>query len=208
MIGWQSLAREYEQKNFPPTRRLDLQAEGPATARQRALRWIQMWAHELPGAELLLVTERVARPGSGPGPVSRAVESLLRELDGGLIEWWQEFGMGSMALRIAEYPERFAAESDVDRPSSSKEEGDGRTPETAGVVTLAPEDDIPPELLPAARRAAELRREREGLSVGVSELVLREVWLSAQALAMEERVGFDHAVGRLLAEEERLAYGD
>jgi hypothetical protein len=62
VAGLHDLAREYEAQRFPPTRRLDLHAEGPQVARDRALHWIQSFAHEQPGAELLLIVERGGRP--------------------------------------------------------------------------------------------------------------------------------------------------
>ncbi|HST62916.1 MAG TPA: hypothetical protein VLK84_29685, partial [Longimicrobium sp.] len=74
------LSREYEARHFPPTRRLDLQGEGPETARQRALRYIQSFAHEQPGAELLLIVERGRKPGGRRGPIRTSVEALLDEL--------------------------------------------------------------------------------------------------------------------------------
>src|SRR5690349_8140214 len=152
------LAREYEARHYPPTRRLDLQAEGPEGARERAMRWIQSFAHVEPGADLLLVVERV-RPGRGKGPVRIAVERLLEDLNGGLIEWWQPFADGSLALRVARDPRRFPG-----GPAKPKTPpGEGRSPETAGATYLDPTADIPPDLLPIATRAAELRRSREGL---------------------------------------------
>ncbi len=205
MGGWQQLARQYEQRNFPPTRRLDLQAEGPDTARSRALRWIQMWAHELPGAELLLVVDRVKGSRSRSSPVRRSIESLLDDISGGLIEWWQEFGEGSIALRIAAYPDISATRSVEPEPVDLAGD-DGRTRETAGVAFPDAEDDIPPELLSLAERAAELRRAREGLSVGLLGVVLRQVWISAQAIAMTERLTFEGGLRRILATEERQAY--
>ena len=54
MARLDDLAREYEARRFPPTRRLDVHGEGPTAARDRALRWIQMHAHENPGTERLL----------------------------------------------------------------------------------------------------------------------------------------------------------
>lgn len=196
------LFREYEARHYPPTRRLDLQGEGPATARERALRWIQTFAHEQPGADLLLVLERGKRVQPRKGPVRQAVEGLLGELRGKLLEWWQPFGPGSIALRVSREPRMFRERE------PAPEEGDGRTPETAGAAYLAPEEDIPAEFLPLARRAAELRRTREGLAVSLSEVVLREVWVEAQVAAMTEGEGFDEALRRIVAEEEGRAYGD
>lgn len=197
------LAREYEARHFPPTRRLDLQGEGPDTARQRALRWIQTFAHEQPGSDLLLVVERNGGR-SGASPVRRSVERLLEQLDGGLIDGWGEFGPGSIALRIADEP-RFAPTPEPKRENPKEE---GRTPETAGAAPLSPEADIPPELLPLARRAAELRRTREALSVGLLEVVLRKLWIEAQAAAMSEETDWGVALEEILREEERLAYAE
>jgi hypothetical protein len=194
------LAREYEARHFPPTRRLDLQGEGPDTARQRALRWIQTFAHEDPGAELLLVVERGSRHGR-KGPVRVAVERMLEELRGGLIDWWQPFAEGSLALRVARDPRRWHARA-------PELEGDGRTPETAGAAYVPAEDDIPDDLLPLARRVAELRRTREGLGVSLLSVVMRQVWIQAQAAAMGERITFGDALTRILREEEAKLYED
>jgi hypothetical protein len=198
------LFREYEARHYPPARRLDLQGEGPATARERTLRWIQMFAHEQPGAELLLVLERGRRVQTRKTPVRLAVEGLLGELTGRLVEWWQPFGPGTVALRISRDPGMFRAEPR--EPEAA--EGEGRTPETAGAAYLSPEADIPEELLPLARRAAELRRTREGLSVALMEVVLKGVWIEAQAAAMSEGGSFEEALRRINAEEEARAYGD
>jgi hypothetical protein len=195
------LAREYEARRFPRTNRLDLHGEGPETARERALRWIQSQAHEQPGAELLLVVERGGRPGRAPGPVRRAVEQLLVRLTGGLIDWWQPFGTGSLALRLSDEPRLVPFRE----PTAPDPRDEGRTPETAGAVTIEVAADIPPELLPLARRAAELRRAREGGPVAAAELLLARLWLEAQARAMDERLSFEGALERILAEEERLA---
>lgn len=191
------LSREYEARHFPPTRRLDLQGEGPETARQRALRWIQSFAHEQPGAELLLIVERGRKPGSRRGPVRAAVEVLLDELKGGLIEWWQPFAEGSLALRIAAEPRRWVAPGP--RPEDPTE---GRTDETAGRAYLHPEADIPEELRPLARRVAELRRTREGQAVGLMDVVLREIWIEAQAAAMTDRTDWDTALRAIARREE------
>jgi hypothetical protein len=201
--GLGDLAREYEAKHFPITRRLDLHGEGPEAARERALRWIQSYAHEEPGQELLLVVERGGRPGHRATPVRLAVEALLRELEGRLIDWWQPFGPGSLALRVSEYPRMRAL-----RPETAPPEGDGRTPETAGAAPLALHHDIPPELLDTARLAAELRRSREDISVGMMDAVLRRVWIEAQATAMEERIGFDVALARILDDERSRAVAE
>lgn len=199
MSGWGELAREYEARRFPPTRRLDLHGEGPAAARERALRWIQSRAHEAPGDELLLVVERGRARHRPPTPVRRAVESLLRELEGRLIEWWQIFGEGSLALRIADRPTMFVPEPAA--PPAPPD--DGRTAETAGAAVLATHHDIPAELLETARLAAELRRSREGLSVGLLEVLLRRIWIEAQADAMERAMPVETALDAVLAAERR-----
>ncbi|HEX7241002.1 MAG TPA: hypothetical protein VF263_12090 [Longimicrobiaceae bacterium] len=205
MAHLNDLYREYESRHYPPTRRLDLQGEGPATARDRALRWIQTFAHEQPGAELLLVLERGRREAAHrKSAVRLAVEGMLNELSGKLVEWWQPFGPGSIALRIARDPGMFAP--GPQRPGAAP--GDGRTPETAGQKYLPPEADIPDELLPLARRAADLRRTREGLSVSIQEVVLKGVWIEAQAAAMGERTSFEEALRRIVRAEEQLALED
>jgi hypothetical protein len=203
MAGFEHLTREYEARRYPPARRLDVHGEGPAVARDRALRWIQSHAHEEPGAELLLVVERGARPGRPAGPVRQSVEWLLRDLEGGLIAWWGPFANGSLALRIA-YEPRMVAPS---RATTTPDPTEGRTPETASAAQPPPAADIPPELLPLASQVAELRRDREGLSVGLLEVVLRRVWIEAQATAMDERIPFETALDRLL-ERERTARVD
>lgn len=197
MADWRDLSREYEARRFPESRRLDLHGEGPAMARERALRWIQSYAHEEPGQELLLIVERGRRPGRPPSAVRRAVERLLGELQGRLIEWWQDFGTGGLALRIAEHPQM------VLPGAPARQEGEGRTPETAGAAPLAVQHDIPDDLLDLASRVAEARRDREGLSLGLMDVVLRRVWIEAQAAAMGERVSFERALERLLEEEVR-----
>jgi hypothetical protein len=190
------LMREYERAHFPADRRLDLHGESPGVARERALHWIQSRAHEEPGQQLLLIVERGVRPGQRPSAVSTAVRELLERLDGKLLEWWQTFAPGSYAVRISPSPTMFA-EAGAERGL----EGDGRTEATAGAATPAPMDDIPPDLLEEATRVAELRVEREGLSVRVLEVVLREVWIETQALAMEERITFEAALQLVLADE-------
>ncbi len=202
MAHLNELFREYEGRHFPPTRRLDLQGEGPATARDRALRWIQTFAHEDPGAELLVVLERGKRTASPMGAVRLSVEKLLEELTGSLIDWWQPFGPGGVALRISDRPTMFRADAKPVDP------GEGRTAATAGAAYLPPEDDIPEELLPLASRAAELRRNREGLSVAILEVVLRRIWIEAQATAMGEGIAFEEALRRIVAQEEARAFGD
>lgn len=198
MVEWRDLSREYEARRFPEARRLDLHGEGPATARERALRWIQSYAHEEPGQELLLIVERGRGPGRPPTPVRRSVERLLVELQGRLVEWWQDFGTGGLALRISDHPQM------VLPPSTPTVEGEGRTPETAGAGLLAVQHDIPEELLGLATRIAEMRRDREGLSLGLMDVVLRRVWIEAQASAMGERIDFDAALDRLLEHETHL----
>jgi hypothetical protein len=195
------LAREYEARHYPPTRRLDLQAEGPESARDRAMRWIQSFAHEEPGADLLLVVERV-RPGRGKGPVRLAVEALLNDLNGGLIEWWQPFADGSLALRVARDPRRFPA--GPGKPKTPP--GEGRTPETAGAGYLDPQADIPPGLLPVALRAAELRRSREGLAVSAANVVLRGIWNDVQARSFDEGVSWAQALNEVLEAEQQAIY--
>lgn len=202
MANLKDLSREYEERRFPPARRLDVHGEGPGAARQRALQWIQSHAHEAPGSELLVVVERGVRPGSRGGPVRKSVEAMLDQLEGGLIEWWQSFGPGSIALRISDDPRM----SPVPAPVAPDPRDEGRTPETAGAVLIPPAADIPEELLPVARRAAELRRMREGLSVSILEVLLRRIWIEAQAIAMGERLSFETALHQILRVEERRAY--
>lgn len=189
------LAREYEAQRYPPTRRLDLHREGPEPARERALHWIQSFAHEQPGADVLLIVERALRPGRR-GPVRVAVEKLLEELRGGLIDWWQPFAEGSLAVRIAADPRRWMPTPRVEDPT------EGRSDETAGRAYLNPEDDIPEELVPLARRIAERRRAREGQAVGLADVVLREIWIEAQVLAMTERLDWASALSAIAREEE------
>lgn len=189
------LSREYEARRYPPTRRLDLQGEGPDTARQRALRWIQSFAHEQPGADLLLIVERARRDRKGP--IRAAVEKLLDELNGGLIDWWSPFAEGSIAVRVSADPHRY-------RPPGPRREdpGEGRTDETAGRAYLHPEADIPEALLPLARQAAEMRRTREGQAVGLLDVVLREIWIEAQAAAMHDRTDWETALTALARQEQ------
>ena len=201
MTRWNDLLREYEARRFPPTRRLDLHAEGPLAARERTLKWIQSFAHEQPGTELLLVVERGGRAGRGTNPVRKAVEGLLEHLSGKLIEGWQPFGPGSIALVVSAEPTMRPL-----RPPPREPKGEGRTEETAGAALLAPEADIPPDLLPLARRAAELRRTREGLALSLLEVLLRRVWIDAQAAAMAEEIDFEAALLRIVRVEEARAY--
>lgn len=191
------LSREYEARHFPLTRRLDLQGEGPETARQRALRWIQSFAHEQPGAELLLIVERGRKPGGRKGPIRTAVEKLLDELKGGLIDWWQPFAEGSLALRVAADPHRWGKS-----PPRPEDPTEGRTDETAGRAYLHPEEDIPEELLPLARRVAELRRTREGHPVGLMDVVLREIWIEAQAAAFTDCTDWETALQAIAGDEQ------
>lgn len=200
MAGLGDLARDYEAKRFPPTRRLDVHGEGPRVASERTLRWIQSFAHEEPGAELLVVVERGRGPRRPATPVRREVEKLLRELEGRLIEWWQVFGEGSLAVRVAADPRMWRSASPAPEPPD-----DGRPADTAGIALRALEHDVPDELLDLAGRAAELRRTREGISIGMTDVVLRRVWIEAQADAMTRRVGFEHALEAILAEERRRA---
>ena len=201
MAGLHDLAREYEARRFPPTRRLDLHGEGPAVARERALRWIQSYAHEEPGQELLLIVARGGRPGRPASPVQTAVETLLRDLEGKLIDWWQVFGQGSLAVRVSENPRMYPHGA----PPEPDPADEGRTPETAGAAVLATHHDIPDELMHIALPAAELRRDREGISVQLLDVVLRRIWIEAQAQAMSERVSFGQALGSILEAERARA---
>jgi hypothetical protein len=204
MGGFDNLAREYEARRFGPSRRLDLHGEGPAVARERALHWIQSFAHESPGSELLLVLERGTRPGGRPGQVRRSVESLLSSLVGGLVESWSPFTLGTVAVRISDDPRlNPAVRSELTITASDEE---GRTEETAGVALPLPESDIPPPLLGTARQVAEMRRDRESLSTGLAEVVLRRVWIDAQAVAMTERLSFEDALALLLQRERELGF--
>lgn len=193
--------REYEGARFPPDRRLDLHGEGPRVARDRTLRWIQSRAHEHPGQELLLIVERgrsFRRPSS---PVATAVHDLLDELTGRLVEWWKPFAPGSILVRVADDPRMERRPAIV----SAAPVGDGRTEETAGAARPSPWKDIPLELLGAARAAAGLRIEREGLTTRVEEVVLREIWTEAQVRAMDEEKSFADALAAILAAERELA---
>lgn len=202
MAGLGDLAREYESRRFPPSRRLDVHGEGPAAARERTLQWIQSYAHEEPGQELLLIVERGRRRERAPGPVRVAVEKLLRELEGRLIDWWQVFGDGSLAVRVANDPRMQPLSPD--RPAEPANEG--RTPETAGAAVLATHHDIPDELLDIATQAAELRRDRERISVKMLDIVLRRIWIEAQAEAMSRRISFASALERIYQNERRRSY--
>lgn len=197
MAGLSDLRREYERAHFPASRRLDIHGEGPSAARDRALHWIQSRAHEEPGGEFLLIVERAIRPGRPPSVVAQAVVALLQELQGKLLEWWQPFTPGTYAIRIAETPSMLPAP----RPTTPGTEGEGRTADTAGAARPSPRDDIPPELLALATQVAELRMEREALSPRVGDVVLREIWIEAQALAMDRRITFEAALEILRLDE-------
>jgi hypothetical protein len=197
VTGLHDLGREYEARRFPPARRLDLHGEGPAVARERALLWIQSHAHEQPGVELLLVLERGRAAHGRRSGVRDSVEAVLDQLSGRLVEWWQPFSPGTVALRIAADPRMHLPGA----PRSTSPPGEGRDPRTAGALTLPPSEDIPPELLPVARQTAELRREREGLPPRAAEVLLGGVWIEAQAAAMGERISFEAALARLLEQE-------
>jgi hypothetical protein len=201
MPGLHDLGREYEARRFPPGRRLDLHGEGPAAAGERALRWLQSHAHEEPGAEVLLILERGRGAHGRRSGVRAAVESVLDRLTGRLIEWWQPFTPGTVAVRLAESPDMKQA-----GPTRPRELPlDGRDARTAGALTLAAAEDIPRELIPLARMATELRRSREGLPTGAAEVLLGGIWIEAQAEAMSERISFDEALRRLLQRERSLA---
>lgn len=200
MAGLGDLARDYEAKRFPPMRRLDVHGEGPRVARERTLQWIQSFAHEEPGVELLVVVERGRGARRPATPVRLEVEKLLRELEGGLIEWWQVFAEGSLAMRVAADPRMWRGPL-----RSSEPQDEGRPPDTAGVALRALGHDIPEELLELAGQAAELRRTREGISVRMTDTVLRRVWIEAQADAMTRRVDFVVALEAILQEERRRA---
>lgn len=186
------LMRAYERARYPVHRQLDVQAEGPHTVRERTLQWIQSRAHEEPGEDLLLIVARGARPGAPPSPLEVEVRKLLDRLEGRLIEWWQPFAPGSIAVRLARDPSMFHPSRQVEA-----DDRDGRTPETAGAARPLPDQDIPPELYDVARRVAELRIEREGLSSRVLDVLLREVWNEAQVIAMEDRLTFEDALDRV-----------
>ena len=196
MGDMRDLMRAYERARYPTHRRLDVQAEGPHTVRERVLQWIQSRAHEEPGEDLLLIIARGVKPGSPPASMEVEVRKLLDRLQGRLIEWWQPFAPGSLAVRLAREPSMF-------HPSKQPEPeiGDGRTAETAGAARPEADRDIPPELYDIARRVTELRIEREGLSIRVFDVLLREVWNQAQVMAMEERLTFEAALNVVLDEE-------
>jgi hypothetical protein len=202
MAGMKDLMREYERARFPQDRRLDLHGEGPAMARERARQWIQSRAHETPGEELLLIVERTSHPGRGPSALHVEVRKLLEELEGQLIEWWQPFAPGSIAVKISRSPRIVEP-----RKRSTLANEEGRTPETAGAARPPPHLDIPPELLAEATIAAETRIDREGLTIRVFDVVLREVWYEAQALAMEQRISFEAALVLIRAEEQARRSG-
>lgn len=203
MADWSQLMRAYEARHFPPGRRLDLQGEGPDTARRRALRWIQTFAHEEPGPELLLIVERGRPAGARPTLLRRAVERMLDDLSGTLLDGWSAFGDGSLAVRVSADP-RMRRRGEPPPPAA----GEGRTEATAGAAFVEVEDDIPGELLPMAQRAAELRRAREGLPVGLTDTVLRRLWIEAQAAAMTEGTGWEDALAAILSDEEARLYDE
>jgi hypothetical protein len=201
LAGLHDLMREYERARYPEHRRLDLQAEGLATARDRALQWIQSRAHEEPGQDLLIIVSRSGRPGNKVSPLETEVRSLLEELQGKLIGWWEPFAPGSLAIRIADVPD-MRPRRDPD-PGSR---GEGRTDETSGAAPLSPQRDIPPQLLEIAIRIADKRIEREGLNPGIRDVVLREIWTEAQALAMERGIDFAAGLGRIMDSEIDKSY--
>ncbi len=194
------LMREYERARFPEDRRLDVHAEGPRAARERVLQWIQSRAHEAPGQELLVIVERGRAAGRRPGPVTTSIHALLDELSGKLIDWWQPFAPGSVAVRISTDPRMVRPP-----PPRFADPRDGRTEPTAGAARPSPLNDIPSDLLSAARATAELRIFREGLTMRVEEVVLREIWIEAQARAMESRIGFAEALDEVYQEEKALS---
>lgn len=203
LAGLRDLLREYERTRYPNDRRLDLHGEGPLTARERALHWIRSRAHEEPGQELLLIVQRGGIPGMAPGPVEVEVRQLLDELQGRLIEWWQPFAPGSLALRIAALPRMDGRRVPVSVPV-----GDGRTEETAGSAWPEAREDIPGDLLDLATLATQRRLDREGLSARIFDVVLREVWIEAQALAMDRRIGFAEALEMVREDEIRRSGED
>ena len=194
--------QEYEDSRFSAHQRLDLQAEGPRQAGERLLHWIQSRSHEDPGSELLVIARRGGTPGSDPVPVEREVERVLRQVDRKLIDWWHPMTPGSFALKVSDDPQ-MALKRRV-----KVLQDDGRTADTLSAAGPDPDTDIPPDLLELARSVALLRIEREELSAGVQQLILREIWVEAQALAMEERLSFGDALGRLKKEELELTYDD
>lgn len=202
MTSLAELMREYERKRYPADRRLDVHAEGTRPAREKVLHWIQSRAHETPGEDLLLIVARGVRPGSSPSPVEAEIRRLLDSLQGRLIEWWQEFAPGSLAVRLSDDPKMFTPR----RPRADP--GEGRTTETSGAARPDPEQDIPPELRELAVRVADMRIQREELSPRIRNVVLREVWIEAQAAAMENRTDFGDALERLLGVEKGLIYED
>jgi hypothetical protein len=197
MAGMKELMQEYERARFSEDRRLDLHAEGPRAATERALQWIQSRAHETPGQELLLIVERPFRGDRPPSPVRAAVQTLLTELQGKLIDWWQPSAPGSIALRISREPSMRTRR--VAAPLADTDEG--RTSATAGFVRLPARDDIPSELLAEAERIVDLRIEREGLSDRIRDVLLREVWIEVQAAAMEFGTSFATALGAVRSNE-------
>lgn len=199
MTNLSELLREYERKRYPPARRLDIQRESPESAADRALHWIQSRAHETPGADLLLVVDRGISPGTEPRAVERHVRKLLDRLKGRLIDWWEPFTPGTLALRLAVEP--------VWEVPRQRKEPDpiGRTAETAGSARPDIEKDVPPELWDAVSRVAGLRVEREGHSIRLKPVISREVWIEAQAIAMDRRLSFGDALQELYQAELEMA---
>jgi broad specificity phosphatase PhoE len=191
--------RAYEARHFPAAYRLDLHADGPQAARRRALRWIELMAHEHPGDEVLLVVERGGAVRREPGAVRLEVEALLDELDGALIDRWQRFGTDGVAVRISPDPDRFrepeaAAEPELPEGSEKPE------------PMIDPTADIPAELRGLVRRGAELRRMREGHGVALMDTLMRRIWIAAQAAAMSGEGTVEHTLGALVEAEERATY--
>lgn len=201
MVRLGELMREYEAARYPLSRQLDVQADGPQQARERVLHWIQSRAHETPGEDLLVIAARGAQPGRPPSPIEREVRSLLDQLQGRLIDWWQPFAPGSLAIRLSLDPRML---NDRQR-TKLLDEDDGRTEETAGSARPDARLDIPAELLPLAERAAEMRIQREELSTRLLDVVLREIWIEAQAIAMDQRLDWTGALERIV-EDEKAAY--
>lgn len=193
--------RAYEARHFPAAYRLDLHAEGPQGARRRALRWIELMAHEHPGDEVLMVVERGGQVRRESGPVRLEVEALLEELNGALIDGWQRFGTDGVAVRISRDPDRFREPEESTEP----EVPEGRDkPEPM----IDPTGDIPRELQAMVRRGAELRRMREGHGVALMDTLMRRIWISAQAAAMSGEGTVESALATLVKGEERATYLD
>ena len=56
--------------------------------------------------------------------------------------------------------------------------------------------------MPLARRTAELRRTRERQAVGLMDVVLREIWIEAQAAAMTDRISWESALQAIARREQ------